>query len=1091
MKRKRHAVLLLCLLVTELASQGVVRAQVVTATLVGRVTDQSDAIVPAVTIILVNQSTGATRTVVSDEAGDYSVSALPAGVYKISAEHTGFSKTIISDITVDVAQTPRIDIVLRLGQASQQVEVSATAQLVKTDTSDIGAVIDNRSLTDLPLNGRKLMDLNLLDTAVSRISNFRNDPASPRSQNLGLANISFHGSSADGNSFLIDGVESKGLQTSHMSYMPTIESVEEFKQQSNQYDATSGFGGGAQINIVTKSGTNAFHGQLFEFLRNDKLDARNFFDAKKPEYRLNQFGGVLGGPVIKDHTFFLFSYEGIRTRQAITQLFSVPSVAQGNGNFAGVATIYDPDTTRSDPARPGQFLRTPFPGNVILPGRISPISAKTLQLVFPQPNLPGNANNLLAAPLRTENSAEYNVRLDHRFSPAHSIFGRYTKFNNEKILGASAGFTALPNHFDFVNNPASNLTFGYTGVISPTTINEVRVGWSTWQQVLEETTGRLGAAIDYHKLLGLDPLCACDQDLALGLPRFNITGFGFTGGNINAPNNRNDNNYQIVDNFSLTRGSHQFSLGGTARLWREDGAGVHPSIRGNYAFTARYTALPGVANTGSALADFLLADASTTTIGQGVAFHEYARNLFGGYVQDNWLAFPNLTLNLGLRWEYFGPWHDQNQQLTFFSFKAGQLVSTQDIIAEGLGSSGYTVSKDNFAPRVGLAWRPFGDNKTVIRSGFGMFHLPHQSLYLNFGSNKGPLYQLLTFNGDPITPNLTLANAFPPGLGAGTITVTAIQPHWKTPYNMQWSLFIQRELRSNLSFEVGYVGNRGVNLEQSPNINTPLPGPAPLNSRRLYPAFGAINESLPLGDSDYHAMETNLERRWSSGLSFKFSYTFSKGLSDTDLGNFAFQGGTNVKGNPFTLGKTNKGRTEFDARHRVAFSYNYEFPFGRGKRFGSNSPGAVDALLGGWQINGLTTISTGTPIDATLGLDNAGTGGGGSDDRPNLIGDPNNGPKTAQQWFNTGAFALAPAGQYGNAARNVIQAPGIFNCDFSFFKTLRFRERQTLNFRAELFNGFNHTQFDPPNTVFGTASFGRVLSAGDGRQIQLALKYGF
>jgi hypothetical protein len=1072
-------------------SMGVSNSQVITATLVGRVTDQTNAVVPGVTITILNQSTGFKRSVLSDSNGDYVLASIPAGNYQVTAELTGFKKALFNDISLQVDQTPRLDIRLTVGESNQELEVTAAVPTIKTDTSDIGMVVSNQQLIDIPLNGRKLLDLNLLDSAASRVSNFRNDPASARSQNLGLANVSFNGSSSDGNVYLVDGIQSEGLQTTHMTYQPTLESVAEFKQQSNQYDATSGFGGGAQINIITKSGTNTYHGELYEFIRNDKFDSRNFFDNKKPEYRQNQFGGVLGGKVIKDHTFFLVSIEGIRVRQASTSLFSVPSAAQGAGNFGGTATIYDPNTTRPDPSNAGQFLRDPFPANIIPSARIDPAAGKVISMLFPAPNLPGNSANLLAAPLRTENSAEYSFRGDHQFNANHSIFGRYTKFTNEKILGASAGFTALPNDFDFVNNPASNLTFGYTAVLSSRTVNDLRVGWSTWNQVLEETTGRLGANIDYHKVLGLDPLCSCDQNIATGLPRFNIAGFGYTGGNINAPNNRNDNNYQFADNFSVNRGNHQFAFGATLRLWREDGAGVAPSVRGNYAFTARYTTLPGAANTGNALADFLLGYPSTTTIGSGVAYHDYNRNLLGGYAQDNWKVLPNLTLNLGLRWEYFGPWHDPQKSLTFFDFKTGTIVPTQDIINEGLGSSGYTVNKDNIAPRVGFAWRPFGNNSTSVRAGFGMFHLPHQDLYLNFGSNKSPLYQLLTFNADPITPNLTLENAFPPALGAGTITATAIQPHWKTPYNIQWSLFIQHELARNLSVEAGYVGNRGVDLEQSPNINTPLPGPGALNSRRLYPAYGSISESQSLGDSWYHALQFNLERKWTNGFSFRVSYAFSKGLSDTDLGNFAFQGGTGVKGNPFTLGKTNKGRTEFDARHRLALSYIYEFPYGRSKRYGAKAPAVVDAFLGGWQVNGLTTISTGTPIDTTLAVDNAGTGGGGSDDRPNLIGNPNNGPKTAQQWFNTAAFALGPAGRYGNAARNVITAPGISNFDFSLFKNFRLTERHNLQFRAEFFNGFNHTQFDPPNTVFGTATFGRVLSAGDGRQIQLALKYKF
>lgn len=1072
---------------------GVVYAQVVTATLVGKVTDQSGAVVQGVKVTIVNQATGLTRVVDTDVSGDYIASTLPAGAYRVTAQARGFKEVVYSNVTLQVAQTPRLDIVLSVGDIAEKVEVTGESPLIQTDTSDVGLVVDNRQVTDLPLNGRKLLDLNLLSATVSRISNYRNDPASPRSQNLGLANISFHGSSSDGNNFLIDGVQNQGMQTTHMNYQPTLEALAEFKQASNQYDASAGFGGGAQINIVTKSGGNSFHGQVFEFLRNDKLDARNYFDSvTKPKYRNNQFGAVFGGPIMKDRTFFFFSFEGIRTRQAITQLFSVPSNQQASGDFTGAATIFDPATTRPNPANPSQFIRDPFPGNIIPANRIDPIAAQILQELYPRPNLAGNAANLRDAPLRTENSELYSGRVDHRFSAAHSIFGRYSRFENEKILGASAGFAGLPTHFDFVNNPASDLTLGHTWVISPRVVNELRFGWSQWHQVLEETTGRLGDGIDYHARLGLDPLCACSDDRALGIPRFNIAGFGFTGGNVGAPNNRDDNNYQIVDNFSFTRGNHQMSTGGTVRLWREKDAGFHLFIRGAYTFTARYTAQPGVAGTGSSLADFLLGFPTSTQIGSGNAFHDYNRNLFGGYFQDNWAVHPNLTLNLGIRWEYFGPWHDPNEELTFFSFQTASMVTTEQIKQEGLGSSGYQVDKNNIAPRVGLAWRPFGNNKTSIRSGFGMFHLPHQSLYLSFGTNRGPNYTLLTFNGNPTIPDLTLGNAFPPALGTlGTLTATAIQPDWKTPYNMQWSLFVQREVVNNLSAEIGYIGNRGVNLEQSPNINTPLPGPGPLNSRRLFPSFGSINVALPVGNSHYHALETSLERKFASGLSFRTSYVFSKGLSTTDLGNFAFQGGTNVKGNPFTLNTTNKGRSEFDARHRFAFSYLYELPFGRGRRFGGEMPTALDLIVGGWQLNGLTTISSGTPIDVSLSTDNAGTGGGGADDRPNRVGDPNDGPRTTQQWFNTSAFVLGPAGQYGNAGRNIIDAPGILNFDASLFKSFRIVEGHSLQFRAEFFNVANHPQFDPPNTVFGTANFGRVLSAGDGRQVQLALKYLF
>jgi len=1080
---------LLFLLIGVFPGTGITSAQVVTATLVGRVTDQSGAVVPNATITILNQDTGLTRSVSTDVSGDYVAPTLPVGIYRVTAEQTGFTKAAISDITLQVAQTQRLDIVLNVGSATERVEVTAAAPLMKSDTSDIGIVVDHRTLVDLPLNGRKLLDLNLTDAGASRLSNFRNDPASDRSQNLGLANVSFNGSSSDGNNYLVDGVQTQGMQTTHMSYQPTLESVQEFKLQTNQYDAASGFGGGAQVNVVTKSGTNSFHGQAYEYLRNDKLDARNFFDSTKPKYRQNQFGGVLGGPIIKDRTFFFFSYEGIRIRRAQTQLFSVPSNVQRTGDFRGGSTVYDPASTRPDAANPSRFIRDPFPNNVIPADRVDPVAQRILEQLIPFPNLSGNTGNLRAAPLRTENSAEYSIRGDHRFSSAHSLFGRYTKFTNEKILNS---FAALPNAFNFVNNPASNLTIGYTAVVSSRTINELRVGWTTWDQVLEDTDGRLGAKINWHERLGLDRPRTPDLSIALGQPRIAIAGFGYTGGIINSPNNRKDNNYQVVDNFSVTLGNHQLSAGGAVRLWREKDVGLHANIRGTYNFTARYTALPGVAGTGAALADFLLGDATSTAALEGINFHNYSRNLLGGYFQDNWRVHPNLTLNLGVRWEYFGPWYDPQEDLGFFSFTSKQFVSTAQIKQEGLPRSSYRVDKNNVAPRVGFAWRPFGNARTAVRGGFGMFHLPHQSLYLLMGLNFTDKVRTLLFNADPNTPTLTLRNAFPASAASfGTLSGTAMQPDWKTPYNEQWSLFIQREIQRNLSIEAGYVGNRGLNLEQAPNINVPLPGPGPLNSRRMYPAFGSISVSEPLGDSYYHALLLNVERRLEPGLTFRVSYAFSKGLATVDIGNHAFQGGMGVKGNPFTLGKTNKGRTEFDARHRLALSYIYEFPFGRGKRWGSRANPIVDGILGGWQINGLTTISTGTPVDTSLAVDNAGTGGAGGDDRPNLVGDPNTGPKTPYQWFNTSAFVLGPPNQYGNAGRNVITAPGINNFDFSFFKNFRVTESHRLQFRAELFNGFNHTQFDLPNTVFGTSNFGRIFSAGDGRQIQLVLKYSF
>jgi hypothetical protein len=1063
-------------------------AQIVTGTLVGRVTDQSGAVVAGVKITILNAATGLSRTVATDESGDYIIPLLPAGEYRLAAEQTGFKQSAVSDIKLEVAQKARVDLVLTVGASTESITVRADAQVLQTDSSDIGMVVDNHEMVDIPLNGRKLLDLNLLDAGTARLSNFRNDAAGSRSQNLGGAGTSSNGTSVDGNNYLVDGLQNQGMQTTHMSYQPTLESVQEFKQQSSQYDAASGFGGGAQINVITKSGSNSFHGEAYEYLRNDILDAKNYFDTTKPKFRLNQFGGVFGGPIIKKHTFFFFSYEGTRIRQSQTQLFSVPSDVQRGGDFTGAATIYDPNTTRPDPANPGQFIRDPFPNNIIPANRIDLVAQKALQLLIPFPNLPGISQNLRAAPLRTENSNQYSIRVDHHFNNSHTIFGRYTKYTNEKILNS---FAKLPSAFDFVNNPASNLTFGYTAVLSTKMVNELRVGWSTWNQVLEPTDGRLGTKIDWHGTLGLATPPNSLPEITLGQPDISIAGYGSTGGQLGAPNNRNDNNYQVVDNFSFTAGNHQMSFGGATHLWRENHAGINLFARGFYIVTSQYTSLPGAPGTGNSLADFLLGFPSVTLAGEGFSSNPYGRNFGGGYFQDNWNIRPSLTLNLGLRYEYFGPWYNPNENLTFFSFPRAQFVSTSGITADGLPKSSYTVSKDNVAPRIGFAWRPFGNNKTVVRSGFGMFHMTHTQLYELLGLNPNPTSRFVTWIGDPNVPNLTLENAFPPALGSlGTPNGYAVQPHWKTPYNMQWSLFVEREVMPGVALEVGYIGNRGISLEQAPDINTPLPGPGPLNSRRQFPNIGSLNESLAAGDSWYHAFQMNVERKWRSGFSFKVSYAFSKGLSDVDLGAFAFQGGLGFKQNPFNFG-AQKGRSEFDARHRFVVSYIYELPFGRGKRFWSGASGVANGIVGGWQVNGVTIYQTGTPVDTSLAVDNAGTGGAGADDRPDLIGNPNNGPKTPLEWFNTAAFVLPPAGRYGNARRNIIDAPGISNFDFSLFKNFRITEKQQLQFRTEVFNLFNHPQFDPPSTVFGTSSFGRISSAGDGRQIQVALKYNF
>ena len=488
------------------------------------------------------------------------------------------------------------------------------------------------------------------------------------------------------------------------------------------------------------------------------------------------------------------------------------------------------------------------------------------------------------------------------------------------------------------------------------------------------------------------------------------------------------------------------------------------------------------------MADFLLGYPTQTQGGIGHGFRYTRHNEFGAYIKDDWQVSRNLTLNLGLRYDRFGAWYEKFDEVLYFDFNTGEITPPSQYEQKGFPRASYKADPIDLAPRFGFAYRPFGGNRTVLRGGYGIFYSFTQGYSLVLiPSNEKASY---TFNADPIVPNLTLANGFPLALATQSLSVLTWEPQWKSPSSQQWSLYVQRELVSNLSVEVGYLGNKGSNIMGQREYNRPEPGATSIVSRRRYPQYASVAVIQPYGDSWYHGLKVNVDRRFASSMGFRASWTFAKSLNTTGLGSYG-ESTEVIKRSPFDVG-AEKGRSPYDARHRFTLSYAWELPFGPGKKFATDAKGFWGGLVGGWQLNGITILQTGTPVDLTLATDIANTGGAGGDNRPDRIGDPNEGgAKTVQQWFNTAAFALPRQFVWGNAGKNLITGPGITQWDISLFKNIALTETQRLQFRFEVFNFINHPNFDAPNAQFGTAQFGRILSAGEARELQFAVRYSF
>lgn len=1033
-------------------------AQTSTGMVVGTVTDSSKAVIPGVTITLTNTATNVVQTTVSLDTGVFRFPFVVVGGYRLTVELMGFQKSE-ADLTVTVGQTTRVDPVMHVGAANEVVEVAARPAAIQTESGAVQTVVRREEIENLPLNGRNFIQLVALQPNAVPFKR------TSLAANRGGYNV-VAGAPVQATGMTIDGVNVRELVDPRTTILLNPDLIEEFQSATSNYSAAHGGAGGAQVNLVTKSGTNAFHGSAYGFFRNDKFDARNFFAAEKPPFRQNQFGGTFGGPLLRDKVFFYGGYEGSRIVRSLAQRFTVPTIAERQGNFQGLPQIFDPLTYN-----PATGLRQPFPGNIVPADRISPEAAKALELLWPLPNQPGRANNLSGAKPDSQDTDQFSVRADYVPTSRDTMFARHIYFNPRKFHGNSA---ALPNFADNQDTPAHNLAIGHTRTLNARMVNQLRLGYFRFVQILEDAE----KDVPINKQIGITGT----SDEFLGNPAISITGIDRTGAIGNSPNNRTDIAYYINDDLLFSAGNHGLSVGVNLGFEQFNG-GNNSNSRGSFSFTNQYTRQVGQPSTGVALADFLLGYPATASRGVGTGFRNWRQNKYALYIADDWKATRDLTLNVGLRYEYAQPTYEKQNNVTGFDPTTGTIVQ--------LGTNGTPRGlrepyRKDFQPRIGMAYRPGGSNRTVLRTGYGVTFLPLGMLTPAFSMGTNPPFFLSeSYVNNTLIPDMTLRNAFPAGRGVSSTTLSTIDPDFRDPYIQQWNFAVERELPQQITLELGYVGNKGSRLGFSQNINAPAAGPGTVQSKRPYPAFSTISSLNSLGASTYHSMVIKSQRRFSDGLAFLASYTWGKSLS-TPAMHLVGDGasGESIR-NPLDPG-AEKGRDVYDVRHRFVGSFIWHLPFGRGHRLGQSWPPLVDHFLGGWRVNGILTLMSGYGFTPQLGFDNANTGNNSA--RPDVLRNPNDGPKTVDQWFDTGAFTLPAQYSYGNAGKNIIDGPPTKTLDFSVFKEWRILEGSRLQFRTEFFNLTNTVNLDQPGATFGTSTFGVISSAGDPRQIQFALK---
>ena len=1133
-RRRRYWCVSATALYTVLFSAAI-HAQTVTATLSGTVEDTQGAVIAGVSVTVMNQATGAVRKMITDSGGRYEANAVQPGPYLVSVEMAGFTSKTITGITLNVGDVKDLPVNLEIGSVNDTVSVSAAESSLQTETSSNGELIDNKQVVELPLANRQFYNLALLSPAAYQ-------PA--QNSTLGFrGGINIAGASEISNEFTVNGVYNNDMGTAQPSFRPSVEVIQEFRLLTGVYPAEYGQMAGGHLVIITKSGTNAFHGSAYEFIRNQVTDAKNYFtqpDTKAPSFKQNTFGVTIGGPIIKDKAFFFFGYEGQRIRSAVTALASVPTQAMLAGTFQTGETLYDPNTGR--PLTPVSGIPGAYVYNLTnaipdsSPINWNSIAAKTGQQIatlgFPAPTattapntLPGNNYNFNE--IRSENSDTYTGRIDGSLSSKDSANFSYNAFMDPAFEPSNSLCSnyVLPNFGCYTNQISTLINLTYQRIISASLINNLTLGYQRLQQPrVQQDNTTIGSA--YTGLPGGPYFTQPNYANNLGLPNTQISGYSTIGGATNLPQNRWDSHYQIADALTWTHGAHTLKAGIDLLLVRainlitSDGRGAFSVNDSNiYSLSGKSTR---IGSTGDSMADFLLGLTYTSTIGPtatNVYLNFQSQDFFA---QDDWKVKPNLTLNLGLRYELDHPVYSPNNTVSNFSLAQQQYIQVgQNGASNGL----YNVDANNFAPRLGFSYQPFNNEKTTIKGATGIFYnMP--LLYNQFLTNgtQAPFRFVSTFTsvassannlntiqlGDPFSvPNTSAPVPCLTGTQTGCSASQAglhIQSNYRTPYLSEWSFGIEQALTKSIVLESTYFGSKGTKLPLSVPVNVINPATyavntrAPRQSDRPFPNFSSITSQDTQTDSEYHSWQNSLKQTYTNGVSFILAYTWGKSIDGGGgIGSSSQSSGT-VQ-NVYNL-RGDRGLSDFDVRHRVVFSPVAQLPFGGGKPYLNH--GLEAAVFGNFQVSGIFSWQTGRPFTVS----DASTNNSGyyeSADRPNIVPgqEPNRGPKTVTEWFNTAAFTLAPSfvvknglvtqvGQFGNAGRNNIEGPSYTDLDLTLARAFAIRERISGQFRVESFNLFNHPNFFNPLTtgvLYGSgSSFGQLTQANTPRQFQFSLR---
>lgn len=1058
-----------------------IHAQISSATISGTVRDSSGAAIEGVRVIARNVGTNIEHAAVTNGEGSYVIPSAGIGNYVVSAEKQGFRREVRSGIELVVDQRARVDFELLVGQVYDSVTIMGEVPLVDSESSAVGQVIDNKRVVELPLNGRNFIQLAALSPgAITRWT--------WNSQFTGEPDVNVNGNRGGATGFQIDGAENFEQNAQTVQISPSIETIQEFKVQSSTFSAESGRQA-AVISVVTKSGTNQFRGNLFEFVRNREFDARNFFsrESRAEDLKRNQFGGTFGGPVIKNRLFFFGAYEGTRQRLASVRNSLTVTQAQREGNLQGLPAIFDPATTNATTR-----VRQPFPNNIIPANRLNQAALGVLKII-PLPNAPGDRYIVNSISKLTSN--QYNFRADHRIGDRDTYFFRITQDHR---------FQEVPGPFPVVGGDdqdvfSLNGILSYTHTFAPNKLNEFRFSGSRFHLQFN-TLDKDVKAID---ALGIKGLEGRTRESIEGYPILNVTGYGNFGDIAIRPLEQRFNTFNWVDTFTWIKGGHTLKFGLDARRYQR-AAFNGINARGNFSFTGALTQNPAEpGGTGAGLADFLLGLPNSATRN----FPRLRQQIFwtnlSSFVQDDWKISPRLTLNVGLRHEFNGQPFEKRNRIGSFDFVTGRPIAAsgtdgkidQDAFifftqqeldylgvstAQSLGFPRRALRENqynSFAPRIGFSFNPFGAGKTVLRGGYGIFYTLVGGNLSTQNIGSVPFFRGETFTNNPLTPTLTFENAFPPGTALPVPDIFAFQKDFHDSYVQEWSFNIQRQLDRNTVVEVGYVGGKGSHLDISYQANQPLvPGAGAIQSRRPYPKFATIQFNTTEGYSNYHALQARAERRFSSGFTFLAAYTFSKAI-----------GMFGDSQNPANL-NDGKAVTDYDVPHRFVFSTVYDLPFGRGRRFLQRG-GVLGTIVAGWQLGNILTLQSGFPFTPVTGRDIANVG---LNTRPNRIAKGTVAHPTIDRWFDASAFTNPAALTYGTSGVNILRQDGFKDLTSVLSKNFAIHESMYVQFRWEVFNVFNHANFAAPNAnINQPTQVGRVFSASAPRIMQLGLKLFF